>query len=578
MTATLRSTKHLQFVSPNFEDVHFYFKNVEAQNWRLKHYLHYRLKQDKSILSWMKVYDDWKKSLNVIIKNGTKKIPGSVRTFCADLLDIDETFEGSVVLQSCKDIYEDFYDQNLEIQISDRVQELEKSLFSSQKISNHFRKITRGKKRSHNDNDKEVWQKRSRQNHIVNGQDSEDSERIESSDDESDLENKNVIEDIEEQIEYPDEKSPMDVWKLPSGITVAEAIHGPTILHKSHPSNLGIIRVGANVRQPEWIQKNDWRYLQASIEYPECPLSTDVIDLFDTLLGTDSLTEYTEVLYDKKFNFRENKQLVFVIDVLLWFSKTVFNPTSAFHNPVHRSQFWVPSWFILSYSILPMQVIMVSFIYRRGEAYLQASANQRLIRRDLKPEDDKPLGLKVDGIFQSSDIEFGMVELSGGHLTCDLPRYLKDHVRGFWGQRDLLNDAAAKFACGDFKIMRQLRTWFLHVHGQDVQVWGMDLPVKNVYRMFLLGAFRLPISWENHHELLSAIPILWNLGRGLDNTIKILEELKKSNRRHSISRSQVLKLKSYIGDTKTCSPKRPKGKKARSINPLKYNEPSSPGY
>ncbi|PKC68558.1 hypothetical protein RhiirA1_143556 [Rhizophagus irregularis] len=170
-----------------------------------------------------------------------------------------------------------------------------------------------------------------------------------------------------------------------------------------------------------------------------------------------------------------------------------------------------------------------------------------------------------------------MVELSGGHLTCDLPRYLKDHVRGFWGQRDLLNDTAAKFACGDFKIMRELRTWFLHVHaGQDVQVWGMDLPVKNVYRMFLLGAFRLPISWENHHELLNAIPILWNLGRGLDNPVKILEELKKSNRRHSVSRSQILKLKSYIGNAKTCSPKRPKGKKARSINPLEYNEPSSP--
>ena len=91
--------------------------------------------------------------------------------------------------------------------------------------------------------------------HIVNGQ---DSEGIESSEDESDLED-NVIEDIEEQIEvgvevdpnvsesgsgsvsedvtnvpkYPDEKSLMDVWKLPSGITVAEAIRGPTSLHKS---------------------------------------------------------------------------------------------------------------------------------------------------------------------------------------------------------------------------------------------------------------------------------------------------------------------------------------------------------
>ncbi|CAI2185126.1 14906_t:CDS:2 [Funneliformis geosporum] len=103
----------------------------------------------------MDVYDDWKKSLNVIIKNSTKKIPGSVHT-------------------------------NLE-----RIQELEKSLFSSQKISQHFRISTRGKKRAHDDNNKEVSQcgKRSRQNvgflnpswHNFNGQDNE------SSDDESDL-------------------------------------------------------------------------------------------------------------------------------------------------------------------------------------------------------------------------------------------------------------------------------------------------------------------------------------------------------------------------------------------------------
>ncbi|CAI2185254.1 3502_t:CDS:2 [Funneliformis geosporum] len=126
----LRSTTYLRFVSPNFEGVHIYFKNVEAQNWQLKHYLHYRLKQDNVILSWMDVYDDWKKSLNVIIKNSTKKIPGSVHT-------------------------------NLE-----RIQELEKSLFSSQKISQHFRISTRGKKRAHDDNNKEVSQcgKRSRQN------------------------------------------------------------------------------------------------------------------------------------------------------------------------------------------------------------------------------------------------------------------------------------------------------------------------------------------------------------------------------------------------------------------------------
>ncbi|RIA90501.1 hypothetical protein C1645_823279 [Glomus cerebriforme] len=97
----------------------------------------------------------------------------------------------------------------------------------------------------------------------------QDSKRIESSNDESDLEDNNIIEDIEKQIKveievdpnifgsvsedvtnvskYPDEKSLMDVWKLPSGKTVAEAICDPTILHKSHPSSLKIICVRVNI-------------------------------------------------------------------------------------------------------------------------------------------------------------------------------------------------------------------------------------------------------------------------------------------------------------------------------------------
>lgn len=49
-------------------------------------------------------------------------------------------------------------------------------------------------------------------------------------------------------------------------------------------------------------------------------------------------------------------------------------------------------------------------IYVPGEIYLKASANQRFLRRSLKPEDDK---LKVDSTFRSFG-EKGMVELSGG--------------------------------------------------------------------------------------------------------------------------------------------------------------------
>ncbi|CAG8822348.1 1372_t:CDS:2, partial [Dentiscutata erythropus] len=114
-----------------------------------------------------------------------------------------------------------------------------------------------------------------------------------------------------------------------------------------------------------------------------------------------------------------------------------------------------------------MEFVKMFFGGCNGEIYLEASANQRLIRRKLKPDDDKPLGMKVDGIFHTpgdKGIEIGMIEISGGYLNSDTPRYIKDHVKGYWGCRDILNDTVKKYNRGDYKILRNLRTWFFHVH------------------------------------------------------------------------------------------------------------------
>lgn len=84
--------------------------------------------------------------------------------------------------------------------------------------------------------------------------------------------------------------------------------------------------------------------------------------------------------------------------------------------------------------------------------------------------------MKVDGSFHSPDeesLEIGMVELSGGYLTSDLPRYLKDHVKGYWGCRDLLNDIVRKYNRGDYKIFRRLRSWFFHIHGKLIYKLGL---------------------------------------------------------------------------------------------------------
>ncbi|CAG8527776.1 14127_t:CDS:10 [Acaulospora morrowiae] len=364
---------------------------------------------------------------------------------------------------------------------------------------------------------------------------------------------------FQKHLKYPNKDSQKDIWLLPSGKSIKEVIRGPENLHKSHPSYLGIIRVGARVRKPEWIEKNDWNYLQASIEYPNYNLSSDVENLITALLETNSLTEYKQCLRKAKFD-EIDKEMEFVTDVLMWF--------------MNKNEAILGSLMIHPVLQYLTNAVTSRPVYVPGEICLKASANQRLLRRNLKPTDDKPLGMKVDGFFQSpgdKGPELGMIELSGGYLTFDMPRYLKDHVKGYWGTRDLLNDIFTKFNRGDYEIMRHLRTWFLHVHGLNVQVWGMDLPVSKTYRMFLIGTFRLPISWEDHHELVHALRILWNLGMGLDDTIKVLEDLRKSHRRNSALRSQTSALKNYMGDVKN-TPEKPKGKNSRIINPLVYDD------
>ncbi|RUP47778.1 hypothetical protein BC936DRAFT_145343 [Jimgerdemannia flammicorona] len=200
-----------------------------------------------------------------------------------------------------------------------------------------------------------------------------------------------------------------------------------------------------------------------------------------------------------------------------------------------------------------------------GEIYLQASANRRAVRRHLKPKSDKPEGMKVDGIFQSPvGLEMGFVEMSGGHQTNDQPCYLKDHVRGFRGQCDLLDDAAAKYVASGYHIMRHLRTWFLHTHGK----WGMDLPVKCVYRMFLLGTFQFPICWEEHDQLLRGLPVLWALAMSLEVSRNTLDKMKRLNCASGYLQTKKSEsLTNYIG-TKMETPAKPKGKTSRIIKPI----------
>ncbi|RUS29124.1 hypothetical protein BC938DRAFT_481028 [Jimgerdemannia flammicorona] len=156
----------------------------------------------------------------------------------------------------------------------------------------------------------------------------------------------------------------------------------------------------------------------------------------------------------------------------------------------------------------------------RGEIFSAASARQRAFRRrptdvEGRPADvaDRPLGHKVDSLFITAGTEIGLVVISGGPCTHDLPLYIKNHIQGLWCMRDLLNDIAvtSEYTTGGFAIMRQVTVFFVQTHGLNVEIWKMDLPIKGVYRAMLLGSCRIPITWQNKGDLLVMLLLLWEL-------------------------------------------------------------------
>ncbi|CAG8505625.1 7508_t:CDS:2, partial [Paraglomus occultum] len=122
----------------------------------------------------------------------------------------------------------------------------------------------------------------------------------------------------------------------------------------------------------------------------------------------------------------------------------------------------------------------------------------------------------------------GLVEMTGGPNVRDLPRYIKDHVRGYWGMRDLLNGIAAdmKYCQGSFAVIRRLRVYFIQTHGLDIEIWAMDCPVSELFRMYFIGCAKLPLYWDYKNGLITLLPLLWDLKNGLEKTGNSLGILK----------------------------------------------------
>ncbi|KAF0370948.1 hypothetical protein F8M41_013224 [Gigaspora margarita] len=296
MTATLRSHKYSDFLAPaEIEGVNYYFREVEAHEWKLKHYLNHRLEKEDVFPSWIKVYKDWQESLENIKKNNYKNVPGSICSFCKDLLDVD-SFEGSSILNSCREWYIDFYDRNHDLKLSEKAQKQETTISSFQNVSNLLRKTnTLGKRENTSDAEEERVLKRqynrdryttppprqSPDNLIIESPKFSESNQhsifyggLPNYEENIRIDPELVLKETNEvMIPYFERSFNYDSWNcwtLKSGSVVTDLLEKASSVrgHPLRPEVWRIIRCGFKIAKPKWLNNEEYNEIQSFTKRP----------------------------------------------------------------------------------------------------------------------------------------------------------------------------------------------------------------------------------------------------------------------------------------------------------------------
>ncbi|CAG8622451.1 6607_t:CDS:2 [Ambispora leptoticha] len=139
MTAVLRSNKYMDFKASEIHNINTHFKVVDAGSWQLKHYLSFRLKTMSQFHHGSPFTTIGKTRRILFCKIILKKIPTCITSFCKELLNVCETFEGSAVRENCEKLYNNFYqlnlDKHIEKNIVERIRLLDSTIFSERSYS-----------------------------------------------------------------------------------------------------------------------------------------------------------------------------------------------------------------------------------------------------------------------------------------------------------------------------------------------------------------------------------------------------------------------------------------------------------
>ncbi|CAB4408684.1 unnamed protein product [Rhizophagus irregularis] len=425
------------------------------------------------------------------------KAPGCITVFCKDLLEICETFEGSIIRQSCEDLYGEFYQRNLDKQISERIRLLDSTIFSERKFSEFLRNNS-SKKRDNEESSSSSEKRIRHEEYYVDNvpsesfKDHKDKEVCEYDDEISDVNAMNFSnkESETEEISQPKavqvESSPFNAWILSTGKNVSQVLENfRSTIPKSkaylYPAFFGILDLsGEDTEVKKLFTDDEWSEMKddfsKTVEFKDIkPEGTNNSGggNNNTTSNETKQRSQEEMLYDLFDKIEEAirkkpDDLITAIEKCTDEGNPKINSIrrliQTYAYNLERLQTSIPeAMFSNNFTNMLTKGILTyhrKFIYDEGE--IQSIASAFITNSTKKPTDRSLIGQKCDFRVTRDGFEMVIGLRSGGLPEACKSKKLDDKIDLMVAMRDVLLQEAIEnngVECTDFK---QLYTIGVH--------------------------------------------------------------------------------------------------------------------
>ncbi|KAI8081923.1 uncharacterized protein B0P05DRAFT_578882 [Gilbertella persicaria] len=162
-----------------------------------------------------------------------------------------------------------------------------------------------------------------------------------------------------------------------------------------------------------------------------------------------------------------------------------------------------------------------------GETRLQA-INYELKRRGLSLSHY----YNADGILidKDFDLELVILETTGPFGLKDVPRETTDHIKAAYGLLAMLHKVAYCYEYADADIFKKLKVYFVHAAEERLRLWSFGLVQKELYIFNRVRSANLSLTHIGSKEnFMDVTNLMWELKINIDNSHKILQDIKKNH-------------------------------------------------